>query len=234
MRNISKRTIITSSIGILLIIFVVANSVMLALDMKEYLDAQSEYSDITDNVTIEATKKPTIVQEEENFSSTQYNVPDFSVNHEELEGINPAYIGWLYIPYLDISYPMVSSADNIDYLKKTFQGKSNAAGCLFSDCRNDNPLHQRTIVYGHNMKDGTMFANLFKLEEVDLSSEVEVWVYVPDGTIQRYIVTTVQRAWSTDESIYYIDPDPSILVLSTCVEGDERLVVICTKTATYI
>lgn len=234
MKNISIRTAITLSIGTLLLIFVITNGVMLALDMKEYLTAQSEYSNITDTVTTEATKKPTIVQEEENFSSTRYNVPDFNVNHEELEGINPSYIGWLYIPSLEISYPMVASADNIDYLKKTFQGKSNAAGCLFSDCRNDNPLHQRTIVYGHNMKDGTMFANLFDLESADLSSEIEVWVYVADGTIQRYIVTTVQRAWSTDETIYYMDPDPSTLVLSTCVEGDERLIVICTKTATYI
>lgn len=234
MKRLSKRSIIVLSIGSILSVFIIVNAVMLVMDLMEYSAAKSEYSEVADNAIQEPSKELTVVPETEQFSSTQYKAPDFSVNHEELEAVNPSYIGWLYIPSLDISYPMVASSDNQDYLKKTFQGKTNASGCLFSDCRNNTPFKQRTIIYGHNMKDGTMFANLFKLEEMDLSSEVEVWVYVPDGTIQRYIVTTVQRAWATDETIYYIDPDSSTIVLSTCVKDDERLVVICTKTSTYI
>lgn len=75
--------------------------------------------------------------------------------------INPDFSGWLDIPGTRIEYPFVRSRDNQDYLKKDFYGNYSDAGTLFLDYRNiGNFKDTHTILYGHNMKNQTMFHDL--------------------------------------------------------------------------
>lgn len=77
---------------------------------------------------------------------------------------NPDLIGWLSIPAIDVSLPLMYTPDDIDYyLYKSFDKEESSHGTLFIDC--DGSINDTTIiVYGHNMKDNSMFGalDLFK------------------------------------------------------------------------
>jgi len=75
--------------------------------------------------------------------------------------INPDYFGWIKIAGTNIDYPFVRSDDNIDYLTLDFNGNYSDAGTLFMDYRNlGNFNDQHAIIYGHYMKNKTLFHNL--------------------------------------------------------------------------
>lgn len=82
--------------------------------------------------------------------------------------INPDIVGWLVIPGTQINYPIVQTADNDKYLHTSFNLQESAAGSVFLDYESSPDFAGRNnIIYGHNMKNGTMFHDLllFKDEE---------------------------------------------------------------------
>ena len=82
-------------------------------------------------------------------------------------------MGWLRIRALGISYPVVQGEDNDFYLHRTFEKEDNFAGCIFVNCDNSgNFTDQNTIIYGHNMKDGSMFGKLKKFREEQILLDV--------------------------------------------------------------
>jgi sortase B len=105
---------------------------------------------------------------------------------------NADCIGWLTIPDTDISYPVVQGSDNEYYLKHDFYGKDASCGSLFLDCRNDASRDQEhLIIYGHQMKDGSMFKQLNGYKNEDFYEEhKELTLYL--GTARyRYEVAAV-------------------------------------------
>ncbi|MFR3321064.1 MAG: sortase domain-bontaining protein [Lachnospiraceae bacterium] len=78
--------------------------------------------------------------------------------------MNSDIVGWLRIRALDISYPVVQGKDNDYYLHRTFEKTDNFAGCLFVNSYNMGDFtDQNTIIYGHNMKNGSMFGKLSRI-----------------------------------------------------------------------
>ena len=89
--------------------------------------------------------------------------PTVTIDYNALKEINPDFAAVLYVPALDLLYPAAYSSDNTEYLTTTFDGTANPCGSLFVDChasRDFSDLH--TLIYGHNMKNGTMFGSLKK------------------------------------------------------------------------
>lgn len=87
----------------------------------------------------------------------------FKYNHQALLDINSEGIGYLYIPSISIQLPLVQGTDNDYYLTHTFNRTYNGAGTLFEDYRISNGIAaNHVILYGHNMKNGSMFAGLSK------------------------------------------------------------------------
>lgn len=83
------------------------------------------------------------------------------VDFNKLEEINPDVIAWIEIPGLEISYPVVQGRDNDYYLHHLITGENHKSGSIFMDFHNQEDLSDRnTIIYGHNMKDGSMFGTL--------------------------------------------------------------------------
>ncbi|MGN0240284.1 MAG: class B sortase [Candidatus Weimeria sp.] len=84
-------------------------------------------------------------------------------DYKELKAENPNLIGWLKIDGTDVNYPVMQTDDNSYYLTHSFDGKNSTSGALFMDYRSDavNPT-TNTIIYGHNMNNGTMFGGLKK------------------------------------------------------------------------
>ena len=87
-----------------------------------------------------------------------------SVDFASLREINDDVIGWIYVEAIpDINYPVVQGTDNSEYLHSTYKGTYNFAGTIFIDCENSRDFGDcNTIVYGHNMKNGSMFGSLKK------------------------------------------------------------------------
>lgn len=92
---------------------------------------------------------------------TPKEVAPIVVDFEELWKENCDVVGWLYCPDTVINYPIVQGDDNDYYLRRLLDGSDNIAGTLFIDTRNTGDFSDwNTVVYGHNMHNGTMFGTL--------------------------------------------------------------------------
>ena len=123
---------------------------------------------------------------------------------DSAQSLNSAYpnaIGWLYIPNTRISYPVMQGEDNEYYLHHDFDGIRLKAGSVFLDCRCENRfMNPVNILYGHNMKNGSMFA--------------QVTSYTTDSFFEAH-----RYGWlSTPETVYRLD-----FFACSIVRSDDRL-----------
>ena len=99
------------------------------------------------------------VQQEQPADTEPRELSPVTVDFDALNQYGGRVIAWIYLPATAINYPVAQSADNEYYLERFLDGSHIAGGTLFADyaCPSDFS-GQNTIVYGHNMKDGSMFA----------------------------------------------------------------------------
>lgn len=175
----------------------------------------------------------------------------FSVDFDALLEINPDTIAWIRFDEPSIiNYPVVKSADNNEYLTKTFAENDNKLGAIFMDMRNSSDFSDRnTIIYGHHLNvSPDMFSRLHLYEDEEFCKEhPDFCIYTPDGKVRTYTVFSagvVNAAadnydieFASDEefeqyielcresSNYQVDVDVNaqsqIISLSTCT-GDQR------------
>lgn len=109
---------------------------------------------------------------------------EFSVDFAGLKALNPDCIGWIRFENIDISYPIMQGEDNEYYLKHTFEGQEVTAASIFMDVNNHPDFtDQNTFIYGHNMKDKTMFGKLNDYKEEEFYKENPYfYIYTPDYT----------------------------------------------------
>ena len=89
-----------------------------------------------------------------------------SVDFDALLQENKDIVGWIYCEDTPISYPVVQGKDNNQYLRADLKGKYLVSGTIFVDYRNGEPGSDRNyIIYGHNMKNSTMFGTLVKYKQ---------------------------------------------------------------------
>lgn len=84
-----------------------------------------------------------------------------NMNFSALREVNSDVLGWILIPGTAISYPVVQGTDNEYYLSHTWKKWTSVVGSIFLECRNSRDLSDfNTIIYGHRMNNGSMFASL--------------------------------------------------------------------------
>ena len=94
------------------------------------------------------------------------------IDFEALKKVNPDVVAWLYSEDTVINYPICQGEDNAYYLRHLVDGTYNLNGCLFIDCENKKDFSDHnTIVYGHHMASGKMFASLIKYADQDYFEE---------------------------------------------------------------
>ena len=106
-----------------------------------------------------------------------------------LQADHPNAVGWLTVPGTDVDYPFVQGPDNKYFLRRDIDGKYLYAGIPFLDwqCRPDFS-GDNTIIYGHNLRNGTMFGTLERFKDQSfLNRHHEVFVYLPTQTIRAEI-----------------------------------------------
>ena len=128
----------------------------------------------------------------------------FSVDFEELKKINPDIAGWIRFENMDISYPIVQGKDNDYYLTHSFYKEELKCGSIFIEAENKADFSDdNTFVYGHNMKDKSMFAKLNEFKEEQIYREnPEFVIYTEDG-IYQYSIFSCYVADVTWDSFTY-------------------------------
>ena len=173
------------------------------------------------------------------FSFVIVEEEDLLIDFAELRKINEDIVAWIQIPGIDVDYPVVQGEDNEYYLYHTFRKEANKAGSIFLDYRNRADFtEQRVIIYGHNMKDGSMFSSLKKYQDSVLREESgTVYLYLPEKTLQLEIVAC-ERVSMRDKGYaleYNMTCDwPEEIILSTCTSSsDTRLILRCRVTEVH-
>ena len=149
---------------------------------------------------------------------------------------NADCIGWIFIDGTNINYPVMHTPDNPQkYLRLSFEKKYSQSGVPFLDGRcslQDGNL----IIYGHNMKNGTMFSDLKKYLDTDFREAHKTIEFQTADGVFLFEVTNVIRTNISDERYNQINStDGRILALSTCYGSakSDRLLIIAKEVTTY-
>lgn len=113
------------------------------------------------------------------------------IDFDKLSKENPDIAAWLYQKGGKINYPVVQANNNSKYLDTLFDGSYGASGCLFVDCRNSKDFSDsNTIIYGHHMKDGSMFGKLEKYKSQKYyKKHKRMELITPEGKFHLKIVS---------------------------------------------
>lgn len=225
----------------------------------EYKKGTDEYDKLQTYVSEEPVEEPVTADtgdgENEDGTEAEGDTEEQvqRVAISELQAQNSDTVGWIQIPGTQISYPLMHTGDDSYYLNHTFSKKLNSAGSIFVETLNNGDFSDlHTIIYGHNMKNGSMFAGLkeyssasylvthpnvyidladgthayqiFSVYEAEADSDSYTIGFAPDETYEEYLKTIKGR--SLYDTSVTVTKEDSIITLSTCTKhGEKRFLV---------
>lgn len=153
------------------------------------------------------------------------NGEGFSVDFDALLEQNADTVAWIrFDEPSQINYPVVKSADNTDYLTKTFVANDNKLGAIFMDYRNNSDFSDRnTFIYGHHLNvGGEMFSELLQYEDESFCKEhPNFYIYTPDGKVRMYTIFSagVVKDTADNYNITYESDEAFTEYLNICKES---------------
>lgn len=234
-----------------LVIYIMLLSILLYSGIKIY----KWYKDKTNNNKIAEQIRDTVIVEEKNEDE---NKKEYKIDFNKLKDQNNETVAWIKVNNTNIEYPVVKESDNSFYLNHSFDKSNNSAGWIFADYRNrfDN-TDKNIVIYGHNMKDNSMFGSLKNILNSDwydneentnitLYTENEKCIYKvfsiykiesedyyiktefsDDNNFEQFVNTIKKR--SIKEFNTDVSKDDNILTLSTCANNNKYRVVLHAK-----
>lgn len=175
--------------NVILVAILIFSSFQIANKLMDYKKSEELYSEIQDIVT--STEKTNIENPEDNINT-----------YEKLKAINSEYTFWVEVENTNISYPVVQGNDNSYYLKKDFNKENNSAGTIFMDSLNNFEVDNNIVLYGHNMKNKTMFNNLTLFKKKDFFNQNNKIKIKHDKEDKEYTYE-VFSAYHSDNSFDY-------------------------------
>ena len=122
-----------------------------------------------------------------------------------LREVNDDVLGWILIPGTVVSYPLLQGNDNSYYLNHTWKKWTNVVGSIFMECRNSPSLTDfNTIVYGHRMNNGSMFASLKYYKQQSYWVQHPTVYITDDNGVHRYEIFAAYEI-STAGDTYRLD-----------------------------
>lgn len=165
-----------------------------------------------------------------------------NIDFELLKRINPDTLGWIHIEGTQVNYPVVQGKGDGYYLRHNFSGEESPHGCIFAETDGEFP-GKRSILTGHNMKDGSMFVNILfyyheegyyekhpfiDLKTPDADYEIRVWGCIHFPYEYDFMCSVPKekeafcrwkeaiRNFSPFDSGFDLNYEDSIVVLRTC------------------
>lgn len=209
----------------------VLSGVNIYSELNEQQKEKDDFAAVAEIAELPMTEAPAefVTNAETETSAEPTEQPTAGHNIQALIAENADCIGWLSIDGTNISYPVMHTpSDSQKYLRRNFYGKYSQSGVPFLDGR-CNLQSTNLIIYGHNMKSGTMFADLKKYVDRDfLNAHRTVKFETMDGI--RYFTVTKVLKTNTSDAWYdrIAAEDGRHLILSTCYGSgkDGRLLII--------
>ena len=196
-----------------------------------YSELKEQQKEKEDFAAVSQIAEPTVTATQTESEPTEQ--PAAERNIQALIAENADCIGWFSIDGTNISYPIMHTpSDPQKYLRRNFYAKYSQSGVPFLDGR-CNLQSTNLIIYGHNMKNGTMFSDLKKYVDGDfLNAHRTVKLETADG-VQTFTVTEALKTNTSDAWYNRIAAeDGRRLVLSTCYGSGKngRLLIIAAET----
>lgn len=117
---------------------------------------------------------------------------ELPIDFEGLQQINPEIYAWIRVPDTNIDYPILQHLDDDQsyYLSRDIYGENNQAGSLYTEYYNSRDFQEpNTVIYGHNMKNGSMFHNIRYFAKQEYFDEhEELYIYLPDKIMKYQII----------------------------------------------
>lgn len=114
---------------------------------------------------------------------------------EALRQVNSDVFGWIHLPDTVISYPLVESHDNAEYLNLTWDKQKSRSGSIFLECRSSTDLTDfHTLIYGHNWQDGIMFSPLLQYGKQEFADAHPNLYLITDDAVLQYTVFSAYTA----------------------------------------
>lgn len=197
-----KINITTIAIVICVLVFL-GSGFLLFLELREYRQGKETYEELSTFVAPkQEPQKETAAETPETPSQTEAYLPtvteeptptvDFELLHERA----PDAVAWIMQEGTVINYPVVQGDDNDYYLRRLYDGTINGAGCLFVDYQNSPDFSDKnSIIYGHNMQDGSMFASLKNYSEQEYyDNHPTVLLIIPEHSFRVEIFAAFTAA----------------------------------------
>lgn len=222
--------------------FLLYHFVQVQENKKIYEDLQSRQETVT-TTDAETAEKLTEPRESR-------KMPEIPVNFEELQQMNPEIYAWIEIPGTEIAYPIVQSAsDNSYYLNHTIEGVAGYPGSIYTEGINSRDFQDyNTLIYGHDMEDGSMFGGLYQFRDANyLKAHETLIIYTPEHKFtyrifmavtydDRHIMGSFDFSDKKEREAYLesignqdseVTADSRLVTLSTCIatQPSNRLLV---------
>lgn len=200
---------------IFLILAIVAGTIFIIQSVnRKNAEKQMEQlaaNTVSTETVVEESEEPevqeTVVEEIDPLESLReigVPIPEKSIDFADLqENTNEDIYAWIYIPDSKIDYPIVQHpTDNYYYLNYNLDGTKGYPGCIYTEDYNVRDFSDpNTVIYGHNMKNGTMFAGLHNYEDIQYFDENPyVYIYTPDQLLVYEIFAAYEYS---DKHILY-------------------------------
>ena len=202
--------------------------------VKIHSELKEQQKEKEDFAAVSRIAEPTVTAEQtESEQAAPTEEPAAERNIPALITANTDCIGWLSIDGTNISYPVMHTPhDPQKYLRRSFYGQYSQSGVPFLDGR-CNLQSTNLIIYGHNMRNGTMFSNLKKYLNTDFLNAHRTVRLETAGGVFLFTVTEVLKTNTADPWYNRITAeDGRHLILSTCYGSgkDGRLLIIAAET----
>lgn len=243
------KKVISTIICILLALLAAVSIFMIVRHYSEEKKAADSYSDMLDFVITDNTEETQPTEPSETGKTEADTEPSIesdeeeqtiSVDFEQLTAKYPDVVGWLYCEGTPINYPVMQSDDNDYYLRRLPDGSYNTAGSLFADYRcGEIGETNNYIIYGHNMKNGTMFSSLTKYKSQSYYDEHPVLYFITPGAdykielIAGFVSKPTGEVYNTKQTFEQILEYCSLSTFVSDVKLDEEDAYITLSTCSY-
>ena len=206
--NTKLRTILIVLLSAVLI-YSVTRIVMIQIEYQKaddiYEESRTEHFHVSQDEAI-----PQPVESGETPEESKEYFPEAYADIEDLLSVNPDIVGWIWIPNTNINFPLLRAADNLKYLSRSYNLQWTNSGSIFMDYRNSPDLtSDNTVIYGHNIKNGSMFGSLKEYSDADyLEKHPNIYIFT-QNQIFKYKIFAAYKTESTSES-YTLDFSDSI------------------------
>ena len=200
-KKFSIRKLISFIVFVICIILLIYSSIKIIIWFINNKKTEQIKKSIKEITTVEFIKD----EDDEDIMKVDFN---------NLLKENYETVAWINIPGTDIDYPVVQHNDNDYYLYHSFDNSYNGAGWVFMDYRNNYDFSDKnTVIYGHNMLNGTMFGTIKNTQTNDYLNNYKGNYYI--------YITTMKTSYIFEIfSSYHLDPTDDYIRTSFNDEND--------------